>query len=52
MLLGCTGAILHVDLPDGKLTVEHPGEAFYRTYGGGSGMGHGTGRPVTRLPVN
>ena len=39
MLLGYTGAILHVDLPDGKLTVEHPGEAFYRTYGGGSGMG-------------
>jgi aldehyde:ferredoxin oxidoreductase len=33
------GAVLHIDLSQGRLEVEHPPEAFYRTYGGGSGMG-------------
>ena len=34
-----TGSILHVDLTAGTLWVEHPPEAFYRKYGGGSAMG-------------
>ena len=34
-----TGNILHVDLTSGELTVEHPDEAFYRKYAGGSAMG-------------
>ena len=34
-----TGKILHVDLSSGKLWTEEPGDAFYRAYGGGSGMG-------------
>jgi aldehyde:ferredoxin oxidoreductase len=33
------GSVLHVDLTGGKLAVENPSEDFYRTYGGGSGMG-------------
>jgi aldehyde:ferredoxin oxidoreductase len=36
---GFTGSVLHVDLSQGMLEVEHPGEDFYRTYGGGSCMG-------------
>lgn len=39
MLHGYTGSVLHVDLTRGELSVEHPEETFYRTYGGGSGMG-------------
>ena len=34
-----TGRILHVDLTTGGMEVEHPTEAFYRTYLGGSAMG-------------
>ena len=34
-----TGRILHVDLTTGALEVEHPPEAFYRKYLGGSAMG-------------
>jgi aldehyde:ferredoxin oxidoreductase len=33
------GAVLHVDLTTRKLLVEHPGESFYRKYGGGGAMG-------------
>jgi aldehyde:ferredoxin oxidoreductase len=36
---GYNGKILHVDLTRGELTVEEPGEAFYRKYLGGSAMG-------------
>ena len=36
---GYNGKILHVDLTNGVLTVEEPGEAFYRKYMGGSAMG-------------
>ena len=36
---GYNGKILHVDLTKGVLTVEEPGEAFYRKYMGGSAMG-------------
>ena len=36
---GYNGKILHVDLTTGTLTVEEPGEAFYRKYLGGSAMG-------------
>jgi aldehyde:ferredoxin oxidoreductase len=36
---GYTGKILHVDLGTGAMTVEEPGEAFYRKYIGGSAMG-------------
>lgn len=32
---GYNGRILHVDLTDGGLSVEEPGEAFYQTYVGG-----------------
>lgn len=32
-------SILHVNLSDSKLRVEHPGEEFFRKYGGGSAMG-------------
>jgi aldehyde:ferredoxin oxidoreductase len=39
MALGYQGRILHVDLSTGKMTVEQPSEAFYRTYMGGSAMG-------------
>ncbi len=39
MLTGYTGKILHVDLSQGKIWVETPGESFYRTYIGGSAMG-------------
>src|SRR5690242_12667533 len=38
-MVGYTGSVLHVDLTKGTLKLEHPEEAFYRTYGGGSGMG-------------
>ena len=34
-----TGSVLHVNLSDGKLWVEHPEDEFYRTYAGGSSMG-------------
>jgi aldehyde:ferredoxin oxidoreductase len=33
------GSILHVDLTESRLWVEHPEEKFYRDYGGGSAMG-------------
>lgn len=36
---GYNGKILHVDLTKGAVTVEEPGEAFYRKYMGGSAMG-------------
>ena len=39
MLHGYAGKILHVNLTDGSLEVEQPGEAFYRTYVGGSALG-------------
>ena len=39
MPYGYTGKILHVDLTLGKMEVEEPGEAFYRTYMGGSALG-------------
>ena len=39
MARGYVGAILHVDLSNGALKVEHPEEAFYRTYMGGSALG-------------
>ncbi len=39
MAYGYHGKILHVDLTTGQLEVEEPGEAFYRKYLGGSGMG-------------
>ena len=39
MLRGFSGKILHVDLTLRTLRVEEPSEAFYRKYGGGSGMG-------------
>ena len=39
MGLGYQGKILHVDLATRQLTVEEPGEAFYRQYMGGSAMG-------------
>ena len=40
MALKCiNGKILHVDLTKGKTWIEEPPEAFYRMYGGGSGMG-------------
>jgi aldehyde:ferredoxin oxidoreductase len=34
-----TGSILHVDLTNNRLDIEHPDSAFYRKYGGGSSMG-------------
>jgi len=33
------GSVLHVDLSESRLWVEHPDEAFYRKYGGGNSMG-------------
>jgi aldehyde:ferredoxin oxidoreductase len=36
---GYHGAILHVDLTQERVWVEHPDEAFYRTYMGGSNFG-------------
>ncbi|MEE8390296.1 MAG: aldehyde ferredoxin oxidoreductase family protein [Anaerolineae bacterium] len=39
MSYGYHGKILHIDLTTGKLEVEEPEEAFYRTYMGGSAMG-------------
>jgi aldehyde:ferredoxin oxidoreductase len=39
MPYGYNGKILHVDLGAGSMEVEEPGEAFYRTYLGGSAMG-------------
>ena len=39
MAFGYTGAILHVDLTNGRLETEFPPESFYRTYMGGSAMG-------------
>ncbi len=39
MLYGFTGKILHVDLSQGKTSIEQPSEQFYRTYLGGSAMG-------------
>ncbi|MBM4457067.1 MAG: aldehyde ferredoxin oxidoreductase family protein [Chloroflexi bacterium] len=39
MLHGYHGKILHVDLTAGALTVEEPGEAIYRKYLGGTGLG-------------
>jgi len=38
MPYGYNGKILHVDLTEGLLTVEEPGEAFYRKYMGGSAL--------------
>ncbi len=38
MPYGYNGNILHVDLTDGAMEVEHPPEAFYRKYLGGSAM--------------
>ena len=34
-----TGSILHVDLTQNQVEIEHPSAEFYRKYGGGSGMG-------------
>ncbi|MCA9945013.1 MAG: aldehyde ferredoxin oxidoreductase family protein [Anaerolineales bacterium] len=39
MLHGFTGSILHVDLTNRSLKIEHPSEEFYRHYAGGSLMG-------------
>ena len=39
MAYGYHGRILCVDLNDGRLDVDEPDEAFYRTYMGGSGLG-------------
>jgi aldehyde:ferredoxin oxidoreductase len=39
MPYGYNGKILHVNLTDGTLEVEEPGEAFYRRYMGGSALG-------------
>jgi len=38
MPYGYNGKILHVDLTEGKLTVEEPEERFYRRYMGGSAL--------------
>ncbi|MDH7487422.1 MAG: aldehyde ferredoxin oxidoreductase family protein [Anaerolineae bacterium] len=38
MPYGYTGRILHVDLTTGQLSVEEPGEKFYRRYMGGSAL--------------
>ncbi len=35
---GYNGKILHVDLTEGKLTIEEPDEKFYRRYMGGSAL--------------
>ena len=39
MPLGYHDKVLHVDLTSGELEGERPGEAFYRTYMGGSALG-------------
>ena len=39
MAHGYAGTILHVDLTHGTLDLEHPEEAFYRKYMGGSALG-------------
>jgi len=39
MPFGYNGKILHVELTQGKISVETPSEAFYRMYMGGSAMG-------------
>jgi len=33
------GSILHIDLTNKQVEIEHPDAKFYRKYGGGSGMG-------------
>ena len=38
-MFGYHGKILHVDLTQGKISVEEPEETFYRRYFGGSAMG-------------
>jgi aldehyde:ferredoxin oxidoreductase len=38
-MYGFAGKILQVDLTSGRLSIEQPGEAFYRQYWGGSAMG-------------
>ncbi|HAM45896.1 MAG TPA: hypothetical protein DCM67_12870, partial [Propionibacteriaceae bacterium] len=35
---GITGKILRIDLTAGRITVDEPGEAFYRQYLGGAGI--------------
>lgn len=35
---GYTGQVLRVNLSDRKITIEHPDDAFYRTYFGGRGL--------------
>jgi aldehyde:ferredoxin oxidoreductase len=39
MAMSIAGTVLHVDLTESKLWVEHPDESLYRKYGGGSAMG-------------
>ena len=39
MPYGYHGRILHANLTGGELTLEHPSEAFYRTFMGGSALG-------------
>ncbi|MBN1246450.1 MAG: aldehyde ferredoxin oxidoreductase, partial [Anaerolineae bacterium] len=39
MSFGYQGKVLHVDLTAGALSLEEPGDAFYRRYMGGSAMG-------------
>jgi aldehyde:ferredoxin oxidoreductase len=39
MAKSIAGTVLHVDLSESKLWVEHPDESLYRKYGGGSAMG-------------
>ncbi len=39
MVKSIAGTVLHVDLSESKLWVEHPDESLYRKYGGGSAMG-------------
>ena len=38
MPFGYTGKILHVNLSAGEITVEEPGEQWYRIYMGGSAI--------------
>ena len=40
MAKGYTGKILHVDLSNQNVKIEEPGEAFYRSYLGGRGIGY------------
>src|SRR5450759_5624454 len=35
---GYCNKVLHVDLTSGTTSIEEPGDAFYRTYGGGRAM--------------